>query len=335
MRAMPVLTAAFAAVALATPQPAFADGRSPGSVLIYPVHRSGANYFTVVCVTNTSTQNDGDTLIHYQYANVNATSDPFRPSSCTIFNRTELLTPADTLCVLTSCHNAVDPQGQEGYLVVSAQDPEHFNVPWSFNWLVGSELVINGSGLMYATNAIPFEARVPARMPTDLDSDNNLDFDDLEYEATPDFLYIDSFVAIQGSQLALLNLTGTSQDINTVQFAIWNDNEYPLSTTMMFNCWFDRPLQDISTVFTQNFLRFSTPHDPAELNIDCSVPDNTVETGWAIIDSINVSTPGGFPVADDGALLGAITCGHPTRWDGGHLLWESVERQTNGEAFGP
>ncbi len=323
---------------------AVADGRNPGSTLIYPVHRSGSGggqppegggaFFTVLCLTNTNP--NAQTTVHYEYANVNANpNDPFLPVSCTIFNRRELLTPADTLCVLTSCHNAVAPGGQEGYVVVSAENPELFGVPWSFDWLVGSELVINSSGLIYSVNAIPFEARVAAGMATDVDGDGNLDFDEVEYEGIADVLYIDTFVAIQGSQLALLNLTGRSQDTNHVQFAIWNDNEFPLSTTLKFKCWFDQPLQEISQIFTQNFLRFSTPHDPAELNIDCSVPTNTIETGWAIIDSVGVFTSGGLEVATDGAMLGAITSGHPTRWDGGHLLWESFDRQLNGEAFAP
>ena len=288
----------------------------------------------MLCVTNTNQSTA--TTAHYQYVNVNANpADPFFPNGCTVFNRREHLTPADTLCVLTSCHNAAAPGGQEGYVVITAEDPELFAVAWGFDYLIGSELVINSSGIMYAVNAMPIEARVPEGEPTDLDMDSNLDLNDFEYEPISDQMYIDSFVPIQACQLALINLTGTSQAINTVQFSIWNDNEFPLSTSLRFKCWFDQPLEEISIAFSQDFLRHSTPHDPEELAIGCEDGAPTVETGWAIVDSVDVSTTGGLVVAFDGALVGAITCGNPTRWDGGHLLWESVEKQRNGKVFAP
>ncbi|MCP3917068.1 MAG: hypothetical protein GY711_16090 [bacterium] len=339
MKALSII--ASAAIVAATASPALADGRNPGSALVYPVHYSGNGFFTVICVTNTNTDPgvpgmNGDTMVHYEYANVNENpQDPFLPFSCTIFNRMELLTPADTLCVLTSCHNAVNPAGQQGYVVLSAQDPDHFDSPWSFNFLIGSELVINASGVMYSLNAIPFESPLPLGAATDLDSDSNLDFDGQEYEGIPDVLYIDSFIAIQESQLSLLSLTGRSQDVNSVQFSVWNDNEFPLSTNLKFSCWFDEPLWRISQLFTQDFLENSTPHDPDELDLDCFAGDDTVETGWAIIDSVDVRTTGGLPVSDDGAILGSITAGGRTRFDGGHLLWESTDKQFNGQAFAP
>ena len=213
------IAAAAALVASVVAPPTLADGRNPGSVLIYPVQRSGgfasnggSSYFTVVCVTNTNTlpatpvSLGGTTLVHYEYANSTYNpQDPCRPLDCHIFNRVELLTPADTLCVLTTCHNAVDPEGQEGYLVVSAQNPALFDTAWSHDYLVGSELVINGSGGMYSVNAVPFESRVDSGEATDVNGNGQLDFDDIEYEGIPDVLYIDSFIALGGSQLSLLN----------------------------------------------------------------------------------------------------------------------------------
>ena len=91
---------------------AFADGRKPGSLLIFPVHRSG-EAFTVLSVTNTNLTPQtrvsfgGSTNVHYQYVNVVPNrANRFRPLGCFIFDRVEFLTPADTLSVLTACHNA-------------------------------------------------------------------------------------------------------------------------------------------------------------------------------------------------------------------------------------
>ena len=166
---------ALAASLLAVAPPSMADGRNPGSTLIYPVHRSGLRYFTVVCVTNsnllpeTPVSVGGSTNIHYEYVNViEDPMDPCSPLGCTIFNRVEYLTPADTLCVLTSCHNAVNSGGQEGYLVVSAEDPSLFSTPWSHNFLMGSELVVNRAGGMYSINAVPFEALTADGTATDV-----------------------------------------------------------------------------------------------------------------------------------------------------------------------
>jgi len=100
--------------------------RQPGSVGIFPVHRSGApvsggaSFFTVLSLTNTDTQPatplgfGGSTNVHFQYVNVIPDpADPFVPLGCTIFDRIEFLTPADTLSVLTRCHDAT-AGGQEG-----------------------------------------------------------------------------------------------------------------------------------------------------------------------------------------------------------------------------
>ena len=81
--------------------------RTPGSVLVFPVHRSGPEWFTVLNVTNTATLPDGpltfggSTNAHFEYVNVTAnpnTANPlnkFLPVGCTIFDRVEFLTPAD------------------------------------------------------------------------------------------------------------------------------------------------------------------------------------------------------------------------------------------------
>ena len=317
---------------------AMAQGRKPGSVLFYPIHRSGGSFFTVVAVTNTDltpktlTNFGGSTNVHFQYVNVvKNPANAFRPLTCTIFDRIEFLTPADTIAVMTGCHNATTAGGQEGYLVVDAEDPSSYREAWSHNSLIGSELVVNASGSTYALNAVPFSSPIGNHNRTDLNNDMKLDFNNKEYAAIPDVLYIDSFIALAGSQLSLTNFTGMGTDINTVYFSIWNDNEYPLSSTLEFNCWFDQPLTAVAPLFSEAFLK-SLTNDPSELDVNCD-GKNDLETGWAAIQSIDVRTIGGLPIARDGALLGSITAGPATNINGGHLLWESVKTQTNG-SFG-
>jgi len=312
-----------------------AQGRKPGSLLFYPVHRSGATYFTVVNVTNTNltpktlTSFGGSTNVHFNYVNVTRNpANAFRPLACTVFDRLEFLTPADTISVMTGCHNATTAGGQEGYLVVYAEDPSLFSTAWSHNDLIGSELVINASGAAYALNAVPFSSPVAFHKATDLNNNGHRDMNGTEYSEAPDVLYVDSFVALAGSQLCLTNLTGADSDINSVYFSVWNDNEYPLSATLDFNCWFDQPLTAVSPLFAEAFLK-SLPNDPSELDINCD-GRNDLEVGWAAIQSVGVRTVGGLRIASDGALLGSITAGPSTLLNGGHLLWESVRTQGNG-----
>jgi hypothetical protein len=279
--------------------------------------------------------------VHYEYVNVtpSPTEGPFLPQACTIFDRVEFLTPADTLSVLTNCHNAAAPGGQQGYLMVSAQDPSVFDTDWSHNDLIGSELVVNSSGGMYEVAMVSFASPIDDGEPTDLPdsssgvSNGNLDFNGLEYAALPDQVYIDSFIAFAGSHLTLANFTGGLSARNTLQISAWNDNEFPLSATRVFACWFDQPLQVVSPLFTNAFLSQNTPDDPGELDVDCNGTGD-IETAWARIDSLGVSYPFGGQIATDGAVLGAVTAGPASMINGGTLLWESPQTQANG-SFSP
>ncbi len=335
---MKVFAKSLAAVAVcaALAPAALADGRNPGSVLVFPVARSGG-FLTIVAVTNTNLTPEtpvslgGSTNLHYEYAN--AIQDPtnvFCPSDCIIIDRVEFLTPADTFSVMTACHNAVNPLGDQGYLVVSAENPTLFDTPWSHNYLIGSEVVFNQGGGMYSINALPFNAVAAAGAATDADNDGQLDFDGVEYEGIADELYIDSFIAVLNSRLTLINLTGGPHAKNTVLFRIWNDNEFPLSATLTFKCWFDQALSAVSPVFGAGYLAANTPDDPAELDLNCD-GNGTIETGWAVIDSLLVQTLGGSVIDTDGAMLGAITAGFNPQLDGGKLLWESTDLQFNGQ----
>ena len=77
-----------------------------------------------------------------------------------------------------------------------------------------------------------------------------------------------------GSELALINLTGGPLDINTVYFSVWNDNEFAMSATRPFNCWFNCPLAQISPLFTQAFLA-CTPNAAARPTCPAWRPSST------------------------------------------------------------
>jgi hypothetical protein len=340
MKRLHILAVVVLVAVVLTPA-AMADGRNPGSTLIFTNQLSGPGWFTIISVTNTNLAPitpisfGGSTLVHYEYVNtVRNPADPQLPLNCIIFNRREFLTPADTLSVLTTYHNAFSFAGQQGYLVCSAEDPAQFDVAWDHDFLIGSELVVNALGGMYSLNALPFEAIPGAGLATDVNANGQLDFDGVEYEAIPDILYIDSFIALAKSTLTLINLTGSATDRNMITIDAWNDNEFPLSSTKVFSCWFDQPLVNVSPMFDNAFLTASTPHDPSELDLTGN-GINDVETGWAMIQSVNVETVGGNFVDSDGAMLGAITAGATSIIDGGHLLWESTEKQTNGSFLAP
>ncbi|MCA8942722.1 MAG: hypothetical protein KDB80_09215, partial [Planctomycetes bacterium] len=223
---------------------AMADGRKPGSKLVFPVHRSGATMFTIVCVTNTNTAPatptsfGGGTNVHFEYANVVPNpADACRPLGCIVFDRVEYLTPADTLSVLTSCHNATAAGGQEGYLVVTAQSPYVFNSDWCHDHLIGSEMVVNASGSVYAINAAALRCFEEPEVPCVLLQPCNGQL----YECLPHCL-MDSFIALAGSQLALVSATDDDPNIvRDLYFEVWNDNEFALSATKRMNCWFDVP----------------------------------------------------------------------------------------------
>jgi hypothetical protein len=338
MRLFTSLSAA-ALIATAMAPATMADGRNPGSALVYPIHRSGNNFFSVMCVSNTNTtpagfgQVGGTINAVYNYVNtIPNPLDPQLPLDCYIVDRVETLSPADTLCVLSRCHNAATA---EGYLVIYAGDPLTDDGKTAVEWdyLVGSELVLTALGGVYSINAIPFNSEVAGdKTPTDLDGDEQLDFDGAEYEGIADTLIIDSFVAIAGSSLTLINLSGGTQFTAVAKFDIWNDNEKPLSATKLFRCWFEEPLQNVSSVFSEFYLANNVPNDPDEMDLNCDGVGD-LETGWAFINGLTASSP--VESIQNPAFLGAITAGPAAgsggAIDGGRLLWESADKQLNGD----
>ncbi|MEZ5978434.1 MAG: hypothetical protein R3F34_09470 [Planctomycetota bacterium] len=322
-----ITTASLALLGVAALAPsALADGREPGSVLVYPVHRSelfNPAVFNVVNVTNTNRNGNGETDIHFQYVNVTATPGGFLFANCTIADRVETLTPADTLSVLTSCHNGAF--GSEGYLVVSAMDPVLVDTYWSFNWLIGSEQIVSAGGGIYSLNAIPFRSPQANFADTDLDQDGRRDFDGQEYETIPDELYIDSYIGAIAGNIVLISLTGP-EFLTHVEFIVFNDDEFQLSAQYDFACWANTPLSTISGYFTALGLA-TTPDDPTELDINCDQIQE-FDTGWAIVRptfSLSITSPN----ITNPAVLGALT-NDAAPFMNARLMWESTTKQDNG-----
>jgi hypothetical protein len=296
---------------------ALGDAPQPASVLVFPFHRSDANTLTLLRVTNTATSMAGSTNVLFRYVNaIPNPANPLQPLSCNTIYRTEMLTPADTLVVATTCHNIGGDT--QGYVVVSAQDPQ--GGAWSHNHLVGSTLVVDlAGGGAFALLPTPFQALGAPGSATDLDFNGRLDFNDLEYEALPDDLFGDSFLGPLDQRLVLFNLTGDRTALVTVQMLIWNDNEYPLSAQLNFRCWFQTPLNSVSTVFTESFLRTNTPQDPTEVDLNCDGQAN-IESGWLKIGGL---TAVGIQTVVNPPMLGALVGGQRGLMSG-QSLWGSI-----------
>lgn len=312
--------------ALGLALPLSAETPRPASVLVFPVHHSSTTAFTAISVTNSNTNSfgGGGTRALFRYVLAEPTAEgPLKPE-CGELYRSEHLTPADTVTVLTACH--VGQSEARGYLVVSAKDPST-GVSWSHNHLVGSQLVINfGSGGFYSLTPIPLRAIADQGSPTEVDMDGRLDFDGIEYEQLPDDLQLDAFLGVGDPRLTLINFSGDQSAVVSVHFAVFNDNEFPLSTQFSFRCWFSEPLSSLSGVFSQAYLLNNTPNDPGEVDINCD-GINDLESGWARISA--TSANGNFGSTSNPPLLGALV-GGPGSIEGGRPLWGSISL-SNGE----
>ena len=305
-----------------------AEGRTPGTCLIYPVHRSAPGWFSILNITNTNLTPTtpgsfgGATNVMFNY--VNTIPNPANskvPLDCFVTDRVEYLTPGDTLSVLTSWHNAAN---QEGYVVAVAQDPGKFKTGWPFDYLTGSELVVNAAGGMYSINAIPLSGNASWQEGGE---PGNFGVEYGLLQSMGSEVILDCFLAAADSQLAIFSpevIIPSGADFGTfpnviLKIDIFNDNEFQLSTTSTFRCWFEESLRDVSLVFDGAFLANNTPHDPATLDIDGDYVGD-LETGWALIRSDVAFTQN--QQSSKPAIHGAITDGPTSFIDGGRLLWE-------------
>jgi hypothetical protein len=250
---------------------ASADGRNPGSVLLFPEFDNTSGRFALLTITNTNPDvSQGSVRVEVVWRNGSGAPETL----CSETNATYALTPNDTLTLLST---AANPNAQRGYAYAFAKDVQGRAI--SFDWLIGDTLLVDGVfALDYAVNPITFGAVTGQGLPTDADGDGLLDLDGVEYEAAPARMLVPRFLGqstTYTSELVLINLTGGRQFNAMVDFLVYNDNEQVFSRNWIFRCWDKVPLSAISGSFTQTFLASATNHDPAEI---VGFPQQ--ESGW-------------------------------------------------------
>jgi hypothetical protein len=209
-------------------------------------------------------------------ADVHLSSGAPNDLGCLEFNRTEHLTPNDTITLLTEAHN---PQAEQGFAYAFARNSGGEAV--SFNHLIGSVMAIDGLQVFsYSINAVLYESPLVTGELTDLDADGVRDMNGSEYDQTPGSLLIPRFIG-QGVDvkgwLILVALSGGTSFDTILDFLVYNDNEEVFSTEYEFFCWDRVPLLEISSLFGHEFLADWTSHDSGE-NL------GGLETGWFRID---------------------------------------------------
>jgi len=281
---------------------AAAQRGTQGSLLVYPEFDSRNGNLTVLSFTNTSST----TAIGVERTYIAA-------DTCTEFNRSSSLTPNDTYSTLTEFDN---PDDDQGFVYVFAKEDVIGGVPITFNHLIGTSTIIDGfRGSMREFEPFSFQGLTGEGAPTDEDSDNLRDLNGIEYQGAADRLVFPRFLG-QGydfdpgnpgnrlveSDLILINLTGTSQFLATVDFLIYNDNEEVSSREFSFQCWSKVSLASITPSFTNEIIRDFTNHDPAEV---AGVPG--LESGWFRVDGLLASSP--LQDIEDPTVLGALSTG--------------------------
>ncbi len=291
---------------------ASADGRKPGSLLIYPCFDSDTGAGTVISVTNVD-----------QVVSVTAHFIYIDASDWREFNRFEPLTPRDVFTVKASTHVA---GAKKGFLYVVALNAS--GTPDNLNVLIGDEIVADSLGnYLYALDAIAFLHY------GGVNNDGVCSFDNVEYEAVRDKMYISSFLG-QGNErgfmpiestLILVALVGSSDYETRLRFAAYNNNEQEFSTAHRFRCWDAVSLEDVDALFRHDFL-ITTNYDDRNTGLPAT-------TGWAEIDGREaVDVIGNEPKVIDPPFVGAIAqMLEGNGFSAGHLLHESPESNpTNG-----
>jgi hypothetical protein len=272
-----VLSGLTALAGVAFASSAMADGRNPGSLLLYPEFDNRDGTVTVLTVTNTAVD-VGDVEVEFVYIGVEG-QDGYQ-IDCEEFNRTEVFTDNDTLTLITNFHN---PQQEQGFVYVFARDG--VDNPIVHNWLIGNVMTVAGlEAFEYSVNPVAYEG-----FAGDANGNGLRDLDGQEYEESADEILVPRFLGQGGmfnSELILIGLTGGARFETTVDFLIYNDNEEVFSSEYTFECWERVELLQISGIFDNNFLQNFTNHDPQEL---LGAPD--IETGWFRMTGALASSP--------------------------------------------
>lgn len=297
---------------------AWAEGRNPGSLLVFPAYDTTPGHTTLVSVSNTNPDPlAGGARVEIVFVRAPLVGAP----GCLETNATVVLSPNDTLTFLAS---ALNPNSETGFAYAFAKNQA--GVAIAFDWLAGDLVVLDGlSALDYAVTPYAFRSPRPPLAPTDVDLDGIRDLDGVEYEMAPARICVPRFVgqsATYQSQLVLVGLTGGAQFTTTVDFLVYNDNEEVFSQSYSFRCVARVALGAISPLFTQNFLANFTAHAPGE-----TVGATGVETGWFELDG-RIASSTAKAIADPAILAFLIERTGPL---GGAELPFELGRQANGD----
>ncbi|MFT7485406.1 MAG: hypothetical protein ACI9F9_001256 [Candidatus Paceibacteria bacterium] len=268
---------------------------------------------------------DSDDLSGVKLDNVHITAAAPTDLDCAEFNRTEHLTPGDTLTLFTDHHN---PNLSQGFAFVFAKNSSGEAI--AFNHLVGNLMATNAfEASDYSMNAVAYTSPLNEGELTDLDTDGVRDLNGAEYQQTAAEILIPRFIG-QGngveSYLIVIALSGGTAFETTLDFLAYNDNEEVFSTEFSFHCWDRVALRDISALFSNEFLAMGTGHDPLESLGDW-------EAGWMRINGA-VATSSTYSIADPAfyavqveSLLGSNAADLPFELcsQSGHLLPRTLD----------
>lgn len=286
-----LVLATFVIIALGAHSADASRQQEPGSVLVFPWFDSSDGRDTMLTVTNTNLDKNpcagsefraGEVMVRFFYVDGDGSQIPE-------FSRFELLTPGDTLSVLTGTH---DPSHQRGFVMVMAIDPNDWFELIDFDYLVGSARVIDraGDGLWqytpFAFQAIPETTDPCAPATPDADLDGAVDFDGIEYEKFPRRLMLDSFFEESGRStnlVAFMSTAGTGLR-SELELVFWNNRGQKFNRSFHFSRVWSGRLSEISTIVTN-------------LNGD-EEEFQAAETGWVEITGNRILDGAGNPVRD-------------------------------------
>jgi len=271
-----VLTGLTALAGLGMASDAVAGGRNPGSLLLYPEFDNRQGDVTLLTITNVADSGD-DVTVEFVY--IGRYDQSGGDVQCEEFNRNAVLTPNDTLTLITNYHN---PQHEQGYVYAFAKDDA--GEPMAHNFLIGNLMTINGiDRFEYSMNPVSYEG-----LAGDLNGNGLRDMDGMEYEESAQEILIPRFLGQeQGyhSELIFIGLTGGAAFSTTVDFLIYNDNEEVFSSEYTFECWDRVALLDISGIFANNFLQMFTNHAANEI-----LGASGRESGWMRMEGHHASS---------------------------------------------
>ena len=293
------------------------------SLLVFPEYDNRNGETTLYSVTNACCEDqNGNVRLEFRYIN---------QQGCLETNRTDVLTPCDTLTLLVPNH-APSTLFQQGYAYVYAKD--NLNRPISFNRLVGQQLRLSAyDAISYSMNAVAFRAVNPDdRALTNLDGDGVLDLDNQEYAGAPDRILIPRFLgqdaggrrSIYKSELILIALSGGASFETIVDFLIYNDNEEIFSAQHNFTCWDKVRLTEIASgggQFTNTFLQETNDA------VNEILGANGHEAGWIALDG-NIANSSQESI-DDPAIY-AVLIERMGTYAAADLPWEYCD-QENGD----